>query len=86
MRQPHAGMAVAEPVAQVDHLHSCPSLSEFIPRLPSLTSFLSFPSCSMLTGRDSKEDLQRLLRQGRQCRQALVPTALPGVLGGPTDG
>jgi hypothetical protein len=82
VRQPHAGMAVAEPVAQVDHLHSCPSLSGIIPSIPSLTSFSSFPRCSMLTGRGSKEDLQRLPRQGRQCRQALVPTALLGVLRG----
>jgi hypothetical protein len=33
----------------------------------------------MLTGQGSKEDLQRLPRQGQQCRQALVPT---GVLRG----
>ena len=46
-----------------------------------MTSFPSSPSCSMLTGRSSKEELQRLPRQGRQYRQAPVPTALPGVLG-----
>jgi hypothetical protein len=85
MRQPHAGMAVAEPVAQVDHLHSCPPLSEPIPRCFSMTSFHSCFTCSMLAWQDSKEDLQKLPGRADSASQALVPTALPGVLEGPTD-
>lgn len=53
MRQPHAGMAVAESVAQIDHLHSCPCVSEVIPSTSSMSNFPSFPKCSMLTGQDS---------------------------------
>jgi hypothetical protein len=84
MRQPHAGMAVAEPVAQIDHLHSCPSLSEGI---PSLTSFPILPRCPMLT-----DESRRKIYRGSPGRvgsavQALVPTALPGVfLGRVADG
>ena len=83
MRQPHAGMAVAEPVAQIDHLHSCPSLSEIIPSTSSMTSFPNIPRCSMLAlpGLETRSTEAPPAGPAVPGEVALVPTALPGVYG-----